>query len=203
MADRHPSSRGMSAGVSKPRSGASSSSTHSVRRNLFQSQLTRRPTAPSSSASDAQRGHHHHHHQYHQYRGQFAPAPASHLEVAASSSTTTTASSPPDDIVVRDQNGEIELDDPPTPPIDEPDQVGALEAQHESERERERLAEAVKQYQIDQNSVLAQPEGKDPLSPPRTHCRQAIRVVGGAPLTNTSFICLQRLQSFSRRSGQA
>ena len=84
--------------------------------------------------------------------------------------------------MVRDQNGEIELDDPPTPPIDEPDQVGALEAQHESERERERLAEAVKQYQIDQNSVLAQPEGKDPLSPPRTHCRQAIRVVGGGAL---------------------
>jgi len=47
---------------------------------------------------------------------------------------------------VRDKNGEIELgNDPPTPPADGPDAEAALDR----ERERQRLAEAVKQYQID------------------------------------------------------
>ncbi|KAK4039822.1 hypothetical protein C8A01DRAFT_46782 [Parachaetomium inaequale] len=147
MADRHaPPPRASAAGVSKARNGMPSSA--SVRRNLFQSQLTRRPTALSPAPEDlhldddAQKEHHH--------NDQFQ--------------TQTEASFPQDDIVVRDHNGEIELGDPPTPTIDDPEDMEALEARHEDEMERERLAEAVKQHQIDRHSVLAQPEGKDPSS---------------------------------------
>ncbi len=63
------------------------------------------------------------------------------------------------DIVIRDKNGEVELGDPPTPPVDDPDDI-VLDASHQNEKERQRLAEAVKQHQIDQSSVPAQPEGK-------------------------------------------
>lgn len=69
--------------------------------------------------------------------------------------------------MVRDKNGEIELGDPPTPPIDDPDELEALSEQHETERERQRLADAVKQHQIDQNSIPMHPEGKDFISPLR------------------------------------
>jgi hypothetical protein len=41
--------------------------------------------------------------------------------------------------------------------------MDALEARREDEKERQRLAEAVKQHQIDRHSVPAQPEGKNPL----------------------------------------
>lgn len=155
MADRHlPSSRALSSGISKARAGPSASS-QSVRRNLFQSQLTRRPTAPSAGDAlhldpDAQRENHH----QQQHQGHCQPH---RLEAIASL---------PEDIVVRDKNGEIELGDPPTPPIDDAEEIEALDAQHENEMERQRLAEAVKQHQIDQNSVLpAHPEGKRPWNP--------------------------------------
>jgi hypothetical protein len=59
---------------------------------------------------------------------------------------------------VRDKNGEIELGDPPTPALDDPEEV-ELHAKQDREKERQRLAEAVKQHQIDQNSVPSQPEG--------------------------------------------
>ena len=49
--------------------------------------------------------------------------------------------------------------DPPTPPLDEMDEM-ILDTRQENERERKRLAEAVKQHQIDKNSVPAQPEGE-------------------------------------------
>lgn len=63
------------------------------------------------------------------------------------------------EIVVRDKNGEIEVDDLPIPLIDDEDEM-ALDAQQENEKERQRLSEAVKQHQIDQNNMPAQPEGK-------------------------------------------
>ncbi|KAK4114554.1 hypothetical protein N656DRAFT_535199 [Canariomyces notabilis] len=153
MADRHAtSSRALASGISKPR-GTSTASQHSVRRNLFQSQLTRRPTASSSTTSAEtlpldthhvqQKEHHPHPHQFH------------HLPLESGSGP-----SPQEDIVVRDKNGEIELGDPPTPPIDDAEELMALEARHDDEKERQRLADAVKQHQIGQNSVVvpAQPE---------------------------------------------
>ncbi|KAK3308578.1 uncharacterized protein B0T15DRAFT_429503 [Chaetomium strumarium] len=145
MADRHaPSSRLYTSGVSRARSGMPST-TQSVRRNLFQTQqLARRPptNAPTPSDAlhldpDAQKEH--------QQRSQFQ-SHEGHLSE--------------DDIVVRDHNGEIELDDPPTP-VDETVDMEALNAQHENEKERQRLAEAVKQHQIGQHNVPCHPEGKE------------------------------------------
>ena len=147
MTDRHAPARVLTSGVSKARTNGMTS-TASVRRNLFQSQLTRRPTAGSPESeelhldADVHKEHRHHDQFQHQPDGPLAQ----------------------DDIVVRDHNGEFELDDPPTPAIDDPEDMEALEARHENEMERQRLAEAVKQHQIDQHSVPAQPEGKDPFS---------------------------------------
>lgn len=148
----------LNAGVSKVRSGMTSSShSQGVRRNLFQSQLTRRPTALSGSEeeelhldAEAHRESQHRHHSH------FQPQPETAF--------------PQDDIVVRNHNGEIELGDPPTLPLDEAEDMEALDARHENEKERQRLAEAVKQHQIDRHSVPAQPEGKDPSSSTSSKC---------------------------------
>lgn len=127
MADRQTSQprAGGANGINRARSGIAAAS--NVRRNLFQSQLTRRPTPTSSSAS------------------------------AETLRLDTDAQSESSEIVIRDQNGEIGLGNPSTPPLDDPDEV-ALDTKQENEKERQRLAEAVKQHQIDQNSVPAQPE---------------------------------------------
>jgi len=63
--------------------------------------------------------------------------------------------------VVRNKNGEIELGDPPTPLLDDDDQddLAALEERQHNERERQRLAEAVRQHQMDQNGIGSHPEG--------------------------------------------
>ncbi|KAH7264105.1 hypothetical protein FSOLCH5_010378 [Fusarium solani] len=114
-------------GVSRTRNGTSSSASASVRRNLFQSQLTRRPTAGSSSTS----------------------AETLHLDVDVLSDTS--------EIVVRDKHGEIELGDPPTPMLEDDDDV-PLDHRQETEKERQRLAEAVKHHQINRNTVPEQPE---------------------------------------------
>lgn len=113
-------------------------SSSSVRRNLFQSQLIRRPTTSSSNSAETLR-----------------------LDADVPSES--------EDIVVRDKNGEVELGDPPTPPMDGPGEEGHDEGQ-EHEKERQRLAEAVKQHQIDQNSLPAQPEGTTPTLV-RSTCR--------------------------------
>ncbi|KAL2152077.1 hypothetical protein VTH82DRAFT_5261 [Thermothelomyces myriococcoides] len=150
MADRHAStsrSHHASGGISKTRSGVPSTS--SVRRNLFPSHLTRRPTALSPAPEDlhsdedgynkggggggggSQRhGQYHHHHQH----------------------------QPQDEIVARDHNGEVELGDPPTPLIDDPEDMEAIEARREKELEKQRLAEAVKQHRIGQHNLPAQQE---------------------------------------------
>lgn len=77
-------------GVPRSRNGASSAG---VRRNLFQSQLTRRPTAGSTSTS----------------------AETLHSDVDILSDTS--------EIVVRDKHGEIELGDPPTPIMEDEDEL--------------------------------------------------------------------------------
>ncbi|KAJ4321648.1 hypothetical protein N0V84_005200 [Fusarium piperis] len=111
-------------GVSRTRNGTSSSA--SVRRNLFQSQLTRRPTGSSSTSAETL-----------------------HLDVDVLSDTS--------EIVVRDKHGEIELGDPPTPMLEDEDDV-PLDHRQETEKERQRLAEAVKHHQIHRNTVPEQPE---------------------------------------------
>lgn len=81
------------------------------------------------------------------------------------------------DIVVRDKNGEFEIGDPPTPPLDEPEDE-ALDDVQENERtaaryaspgllqeadaavgERHKLAEVVKHHQISHSRSPAEPEG--------------------------------------------
>lgn len=96
MADRM---RPAAGGAPRPRPAASG-----VRRNLFTSQLTRRPT-PTSSSNSAE------------------PSRADGAE------DTNTSSS---DIVVRDQHGEIDLEDPPAPELDEHED-GALDDRQENE----------------------------------------------------------------------
>ncbi|KAG6010756.1 hypothetical protein E4U21_004144 [Claviceps maximensis] len=60
------------------------------------------------------------------------------------------------EIVVRNQHGEIELGDPPTPVFEETDEQA--EDRHEMEKERQRLAEAVKHHSVNSSSVPNQPE---------------------------------------------
>ncbi|POR37048.1 Uncharacterized protein TPAR_02751 [Tolypocladium paradoxum] len=62
------------------------------------------------------------------------------------------------EIVVRNQQGEIELGDPPTPVLEEQDEQA--EDRQETEKERQRLVEAVKHHTINHSSVPDQPEGK-------------------------------------------
>ncbi|KAI0167114.1 hypothetical protein GGR52DRAFT_575077 [Hypoxylon sp. FL1284] len=105
--------------------------TAGVRRNLFQSQLTRRPTPTNSSSNSS----------------------AETLRLADVEVLSETS-----EIVLRDKNGEIEVDDPPTPPLDDPDEAAALDEAQENERERQRLAEAVRHHQISHNPAPEQPE---------------------------------------------
>lgn len=87
-----------------------------VRRNLFQGQLTRRPTAgPGSSSSNP---------------NDTGPpgrnaGDLGGMEVEEDESASS-------DIVVRDKNGEVELDEPPTLVVDDPDEI-ALDMRQENE----------------------------------------------------------------------
>ncbi|KAI0866024.1 hypothetical protein F4860DRAFT_204682 [Xylaria cubensis] len=114
--------------------------TAGVRRNLFQSHLTRRPTPTEGSR------------------------PGSGIGGGTTSAATTTNSSSSNsvdmlrfesdapcessEIVIRDKNGEFEVGDPPTPPLNDPGEEPALDDAQENERERHRLADAVRQYQM-------------------------------------------------------
>ncbi|PNY28397.1 Uncharacterized protein TCAP_01685 [Tolypocladium capitatum] len=60
------------------------------------------------------------------------------------------------EIVVRDEQGEIELGDPPTPVLE--GRAEQAEDRQETEKERQRLAEAVKHHTISHSSVPDQPE---------------------------------------------
>ena len=80
-----------------------------VRRNLFQSQLTRRPTPTNSGGSS---------------NNYTETLRLGDVEVLSDTS----------EIVIRDKNGEFEVDDPPTPPPDDLEEGGALDDAQESER---------------------------------------------------------------------
>ncbi|KAG6023467.1 hypothetical protein E4U19_001366 [Claviceps sp. Clav32 group G5] len=103
-------------GTTRPRVAAATAAvaTAGGRSNLFRSQLTRMPTAGSSNSSEN----------------------TVRLDVEVLSDTS--------DIVVRNQQGEIELGDPPTPEMEEGDEQ--VEDKHETEKERQRLAEALKRH---------------------------------------------------------
>ena len=98
MADR---SRQTNPAGAPPRARATAPSS-GVRRNLFQGQLTRRPTPGSSSN----------------------PTESLELDVEVLPGSS--------EIVVRDQHGEVELGDPPTPEMEEQDQM-ALDDRQETE----------------------------------------------------------------------
>ncbi|KAI1486981.1 hypothetical protein F5X96DRAFT_681581 [Biscogniauxia mediterranea] len=132
-----------------------------VRRNLFQSQLTRRPTptttGPSSSSSSAgagtgasaSSGDCSNNNSNNNNNGNKAASAAAllRLDVEVLSDTS--------EIVIRDKNGDFEMGDPPTPPLEDLDEVVLDDAQ-ENERERQKLAETVRHHQI--NRTPAQPE---------------------------------------------
>ncbi|KAL7913785.1 hypothetical protein GGI35DRAFT_224851 [Trichoderma velutinum] len=62
------------------------------------------------------------------------------------------------ELVVRDQHGEVEIGNPPTPVVDDEEELQALEYQQENEREKQRLAEAIRHYQISHSSMADQPD---------------------------------------------
>ncbi|KAJ1329489.1 hypothetical protein MN608_06225 [Microdochium nivale] len=110
--------------------GATAATTNAgVRRNLFQSQLTRRPTPTSSTSGETLR------------------LGDNNVDVLSDTS----------EIVVRDKNGDFDIGDPPTPPLEDLEDAGLDEAQ-ENEQERRRLADAVKHHQINLSRMPAQPE---------------------------------------------
>ncbi|KAI5862784.1 hypothetical protein GGS23DRAFT_66631 [Durotheca rogersii] len=162
MADRPPPHLRPSSNSSR----ATRANTAGVRRNLFQSQLTRRPTPtptgapvsgshahPSSSASSASSSHHHNHHRRHNSGTNSNHSAADTLRLG-----DVDVLSDSDDIVIRDRNGDFQVGDPPTPPLDDPDEAAALDDAQENARERQKLAEAVKHHQINHNRAPAQPE---------------------------------------------
>lgn len=122
MADRAPQPRApnqqqpttaIGGALTRPRttSQATSSSTlaSNVRRNLFQGNLTRRPTGGSASTSTET------------LRLDAGSAGGGDEEAPESS-----------DIVVRDRNGEVQLGDPPLPVVEDPEEV-APDARQENE----------------------------------------------------------------------
>ncbi|KAK2060877.1 hypothetical protein LY76DRAFT_568109 [Colletotrichum caudatum] len=64
----------------------------------------------------------------------------------------------PVEIVVRDEHGEVELGELPTLVFDEADEAAAADDREESNKERQRLAEAVKQHQVNRTAIREQPE---------------------------------------------
>ncbi|KAI0471084.1 hypothetical protein GGR56DRAFT_129590 [Xylariaceae sp. FL0804] len=62
------------------------------------------------------------------------------------------------EIVIRDQNGDFDVGDPPTPPPPDDPEEAALDDAQENERERQKLAEAVRHHQVNHTRTPAQPE---------------------------------------------
>ncbi|KAK1599710.1 uncharacterized protein LY79DRAFT_148044 [Colletotrichum navitas] len=142
-----------------------------VRRNLFQG-LTRRPTGPtgaSAAATTTSSG---------GAGGIVSAAVAAAgsgngMAVAAGGGSSSGASAEtlrldvdvlsdgggaPVEIVVRDEHGEVELGELPTLVFDEADEAAATDDREESNKERQRLAEAVKQHQVNHTAIREQPE---------------------------------------------
>ena len=97
-----------------PSAHSKSSSNTGVRRNLFQGQLTRRPTTGPGSNNE--------------------PGPAGRNAGDLDGMEVEEDESASSDIVVRDKNGDVELDEPPTLVVDDPDEI-ALDMRQENESE--------------------------------------------------------------------
>ncbi|GFP55311.1 hypothetical protein ACSS6W_009382 [Trichoderma asperelloides] len=117
-----------SSGLANVPSGGGGSS-NSSKTSLFRSHFIRRPNAPSAEPADGVR-------------------PDAEMTPRAEAS----------DLVVRDQHGEVEIGNPPTPVVDDEEELQALEYQQENEREKQRLAEAIRHYQISHSSIADQPD---------------------------------------------
>ncbi|KAI1284454.1 hypothetical protein F5Y07DRAFT_393423 [Xylaria sp. FL0933] len=156
MADRAPPPN-LRPGANRVTRAATSAT--GVRRNLFQSNLTRRPTPTETARPGGGAG----------GGGGGVNNNSSNSNNNNNTSMTTSSSaetlrldldvlSETSEIVIRDQNGEFEIEDPPTPPLDDPDDEVALDDAQENERERQRLAEAVRHHQINYTRMPVQPE---------------------------------------------
>ncbi|KAJ4148285.1 hypothetical protein LMH87_002764 [Akanthomyces muscarius] len=115
------------------------------RTNLFRSHLTRRPTGAAASSSSAS-------------SATAAAATAAQVDAARlAAEEQQLLHAELCEIVVRNQNGDIDLEGSPVVSFDDIDEM-ALEARQETEHERQRLAEAVKQHRINHTTVPDQPE---------------------------------------------
>ncbi|KAM3439035.1 hypothetical protein NHJ13734_003907 [Beauveria thailandica] len=118
----------------------------SSRDRLFRSHLIRRPTGGGGAATSA--------------TSSSSAAAATHAEAAAllaAEEQQQQLQAERCEIVVRNHNGDIDLEGSPVVSLDDIDEM-ALEARHETEQERQRLAEAVKQHRINHTAVPDQPE---------------------------------------------
>ncbi|UNI18944.1 hypothetical protein JDV02_005172 [Purpureocillium takamizusanense] len=110
--------------------------------NFLRSQLTRRPTGAGSGAGGSASV------------GSASATTEAQLRLGgADVDVLPDASS---EIVVRNQQGEIELGDPPTPVLEEHDEQA--EDRQEAEKERQRLADAVRHHSVNHSSVPDQRE---------------------------------------------
>lgn len=154
MSDRHAPARSMGGPLPRARvagagagtgTSAQANGTSSGRQRLFQGHFTRRPTARSAAPPDTA-----------------TPGGAladSSLRLDGEGGGGSGRDHSSSEIVVRDETGEVVVDDLPPLMEDDPDEPPALDEQQERERERHRLAEAVKQYRMDQGMLPAHAEG--------------------------------------------
>ncbi|KAJ6788699.1 hypothetical protein PWT90_02421 [Aphanocladium album] len=124
------------------------------RANLFRSHLTRRPPGASAAAAASNTA----------AGGTSSSSGAGAASAAAVQADAARLAAGEQqlqaelcEIVVRNQNGDIDLEGSPVVSLDDIDEM-ALEARQETEHERQRLAEAVKQHRINHTTVPDQPE---------------------------------------------
>ncbi|OAA72464.1 hypothetical protein ISF_01537 [Cordyceps fumosorosea ARSEF 2679] len=129
------------------------------RTNLFRSHLIRRPTGAAANGTSSSAS---------SFSATAAAATAAAAAAAAALAThpdTARLAAAEEqqrmaemcEIVVRNQNGDIDLEGAPVLPFDDIDEM-ALDARQETEQERQRLAEAVVQHRINYTAVPDQPE---------------------------------------------
>ncbi|KAM0257444.1 hypothetical protein ACHAQJ_004391 [Trichoderma viride] len=124
-----------SSGLANVSSSNNSSANNGSKTSLFRSHFIRRPSATTITSTST------------------SVDPAENMRLDAETPQSETLG-----LVVRDQHGEVEIGNPPTPVVDDEEELQALEYQQENEREKQRLAEAVRHYQISHSSMADQPD---------------------------------------------